>query len=60
MRRCPDCRQYLDDELLSVQDIPGGVEEFITLTNPELSIYGDDSSAATDERLMHKITNFRY
>lgn len=49
----------MDDELLTVNNIKGASAEYITLTNPDLNIYEDDSSAMTDERVQHKITGFR-
>ena len=50
----------MDDDLVTVNPIKGATAEYITLTNPDLNIYEDDSSAMTDERVQHKITNFRY
>ncbi|XP_067952062.1 DNA (cytosine-5)-methyltransferase PliMCI-like [Watersipora subatra] len=58
LKRCPDCRQYIDDELVTVSKLKGATAEYITLTNPDLNIYEDDSSAMTDERVQHKITGF--
>lgn len=60
LKRCPDCRQYVDDDLATVSCIKGASAEYITLTNPDLNIYEDDSSAMTDERVQHKITGFRW
>ena len=60
LKRCNECRQYLDDELVTVNPIKGANPEYITLTNPDLNIYEEDSSAMTDERVQHKITGFRY
>lgn len=60
LKRCNECRQYLDDELVTVNPIKGASPEYITLTNPDLNIYEEDSSAMTDERVQHKITGFRW
>ncbi|KAF6017679.1 DNMT1 [Bugula neritina] len=58
LKRCPDCRQYLDDDLVTVNPPKNSNAEYITLTNPDLNIYEEDSSAMTDERVQHKITGF--
>jgi len=50
----------LDDDLVTVNPPKNSNAEYITLTNPDLNIYEEDSSAMTDERVQHKITGFRF
>lgn len=60
--RCKECHQLLNnaDLRLFSGDPAEAVEEFITLTDPKLSLFTGDEDMINeaDERPQHKITNF--
>eukprot|EP00731_Ephydatia_muelleri_P024750 Em0016g1021a len=61
LKRCPQCKQYLDDQSLQafIGDPENAVEEFIALADPKLSVLsGGDMETDADYVPQHKITDF--
>lgn len=61
LKRCPECKQYLDDHSLQafIGDPENAVEEFIALADSKLSVLsGSDMENDTDYVPQHKITDF--